>query len=106
MIDRKRTQEELEQELKNDRIEEKEDKYRLNKIFVQKVMKAIEDERKRRMKTYPCYTQAYVAKKSGISLSTYKSYLLGNNANLCLATFRDMVKILNINPDDILKSVS
>ena len=63
----------LEQELKRDRLIDRE----LNSLqydSLEILMDNIEYLRKKRFQTFPTYTQEYVAKRAGISISTDTNY--------------------------------
>lgn len=73
------TQEEREQELKSERIAEREIESSITSISTYEIMTNIENIRKMRKKKNPIYTQKYVAENAGMSLSAYKSHLPGND---------------------------
>lgn len=93
---------ELENELKKDRLRDKEQNDLANDIFMENVMKNIEKRRKELKKASPVYTQERVAKKAGISFSTYKNYLSGYNSGFSLRMLKNIADILGCKPSDFL----
>ena len=100
---KKWTKEELEQELEHDRIVEREINDVTQPIMIQDVMISIEKVRKSRQKEYPVYTQAYLAKKAGISRATYHNYLKGKYDSIELKTVLNIVHELRCNITDVIK---
>lgn len=91
-----------EQELKRDRIADKElntEQY----YSIDNVMNNIERLRKERKKKCPYLTQDYLARKSGISLATYKNYLSGASDNITLKTLINIAQTLNCDVRELLK---
>ena len=96
------TQAELDNELKQDRLGEKEQNDLINDIFMNDVMEKIEERRKELRKDFPVYTQKYVAEKAFISLSTYKNYISGYNTSFSLRMLKNIADILGCKPSDFL----
>ncbi len=98
----KKTQAELEQDLKNDVIAEREmgdtEDYRWMKAFMEKV----EYLRQERLNVSSEYTQKKLAEKAGIGLSTYKDYLSGNSDNIKLKTAINIAHALRCKLSDLI----
>lgn len=94
---------ELENELKQDRLRDKEQDDLINDIFMNDVMDKIEKKRKELLKVSPVNTQQYVAEKAGISLSTYKNYLSGYNTGFSLRTLKNIADTLGCKTSDLLE---
>ena len=83
----------LEQELKRDRLVDRE----LNSLHydsLEILMDNIEYLRKKRFQTFPLCTQEYVAEQAGISLSTYTNYRTNASDNIKLKTLLRILEIL------------
>lgn len=89
-------------ELKQDRVRDKEQDNLTNDIFMGNVMGRIEKRREDLMKSSPVYTQKYVARKAGISISTYKNYLSGYNTGFSLRVLKNIADTLGCKPSDFL----
>ena len=96
------TQTELDNDLKQDYYRDKEVDDHTNDIFMQKVMEKIEKRRELLITVFPIYTQKYVAKEAGISISTYKNYLSGYNTGFTLRTLLNIADTLGCKPSDFL----
>lgn len=97
------TQTELENELKQDYAGSRELDNLVYDKFMKNVIEKIEKRRKEFRKVSPIYTQEYLAKKAGISFSTYKNYLSGNNNGFSLRTLKKIADTLNCHPSDFLE---
>lgn len=97
----KKTQVELERELKRDAIVDREiDGDTTNYLRITALMDKIEQER------YSSeYTQKELAKKAGIGFSTYKDYLSGTSDNIKLKTVINIAHALRCKPSDLIKSI-
>lgn len=71
--------------------------------FVEKVVQALEEQRKERRKHYPIYTQEYVAEQAGISLSTYKGYVADRGCCIDLITAKLIADVLRCRLSDIIE---
>ena len=96
------TQAELDNDLKQNHAATKEGDYYANDTFMKNVMEKIEKRRETLMAVSSIYTQEYVAKKAGISLSTYKNYLDESNIGLRLRTLKNIADVLGCKPSDFL----
>lgn len=72
-------------------------------LFAEKVMEDLEEQRKNLQKNYRVYTQQYVAEKAGISLSTYKGYVMGRSHHIDLITAKGIADILGCRLSDIIE---
>lgn len=97
------TKEELECELKRERMADKEIDDTIQSIPITDIMRNIERLRKTRRKEIPMYTQEYLARKSGISRGTYQNYLHGEKDNLKVKTLLQMVDVLRCDIADVVK---
>lgn len=75
----------------------------LQRGVTEKVIKDLEDRRKERRKKYPAYTQEYVAKRAGISLSTYKGYINDRGYCIDLITVKQLADILECRLSDVIE---
>lgn len=98
----KKTQAELEQELKRDVIVDRETNAQQDYRRIEAVMAKIERIRKERQKVSNEYTQKKLAKKAGIGLATYKDYLSGLSDNIKLKTVLNIAHVLRCKPSDLL----
>lgn len=96
------TQAELDNDLKQNHAAEKEVENLAIDIFMENVMERIEERRKLLKMVFPIYTQKYVAKKAGISISTYKNYLSGYNTGFTLRMLINIADTLGCKPSDFL----
>lgn len=70
---------------------------------VNEIIKNIENELQRLAETHSKqYTQECLAKKAGIELSTYKSYIRGDSASITLISYLELENALGINCSKIL----
>lgn len=72
-------------------------------LFAEEVIKALEEQRKKRCKNYRIYTQGYVAEKAGISLSTYKGYVSGRSHHIDLITAKMVADVLGCRLHEIIE---
>ena len=99
----KSKQKQLEEELKRACKADKEVNDVLQYYFIDKVMENIETIRKKRFKDFPDnYTQKKVAKRAGISRSTYTNYVQSRSYDISLLTVWKIAQILDCNLSDIL----
>lgn len=96
------TQAELENELKQDYSGNRELDNLVYDIFMENVMKKIEKKRKELKEISPVYTQEYLAKKAGVSASTYKNYVSGYNNGFSLRALKKIADALKCRPSDFL----
>ena len=94
------TQAELENELKQDYYADRELDNLVYDIFVKNVMEKIEKRRKELVSVSPIYTQKYLAKKAGVSFSTYKNYLSGKNNGFSLRMLKKIADALECRPSE------
>lgn len=98
----KKTQAELEQDLKNDVIANREigdtEDYRWLEVF----MKRVEDLRKERLSVSSEYSQKKLAEKAGIGLSTYADYLSCKSDNIKLKTAINIAHVLQCELSDLI----
>ena len=103
------TTKELNEELKHDYITDKE----LNQVnyyeYIENVLKNIENIRKKRLKELKSsnginehYTQKDVAKRAGVSITTYKNYMSRKSYNISLMTVLKIAHVLRCDLNDIL----
>ena len=71
--------------------------------FAEEVIKALEEQRKKRRKNYRIYTQGYVAEKAGISPSTYKGYVSGRSHHIDLITAKMVADALGCRLHEIIE---
>lgn len=71
--------------------------------FIEKVIETLEGQRKKRRKDFPAYTQEYVARKAGISLSTYRGYVKGRSYHIDLLTAKGIADVLGCRLSDIIE---
>lgn len=95
--------EELKQEARRDRRAEREMQRLTEEPFTEKVIKVLEEQRRKRRKNYSIYTQKYVAKQAGISLSTYKGYVAGRSHHIDLITAKGIADVLGCRLSDVIK---
>lgn len=98
----KKTQAELEQELKRDAIVDREMEDTQNYRWIEKLMQKIECLRQERQNVSSGYTQKELAEKAGIGLSTYKDYLSGASDNIKLKTVIKIASALRCNLSDLI----
>lgn len=96
-----KTQTELKQE---SRLAKREMQRVTQQLFVENVIKALEELRRKRWKDCKRYTQEYVAEKAGISLSTYKGYVTGRSYHIDLVTANGIADVLGCRLSDIIKN--
>ena len=72
--------------------------------FVEKVIKSLEEQRRKRRKSHSIYTQKYVAEQVGISLSTYKGYVRGDSYHIDLITAKGIADVLGCRLSDVIKN--
>lgn len=96
------TQAELENELKQDYSGSRELDNLVYDNFMENVVEKIEKKRKELKEVSPIYTQEYLAKKAGVSFSTYKNYLSGYNSGFSLRTLKKIADALKCRPSDFL----
>lgn len=96
------TQAELDNDLKQNYTADKEVDNLANDIFMENVMKKIEERRKLLKMVFPIYTQKYVAEKADISISTYRNYLSGYNTGFTLRMLKNIADTLGYKPSDFL----
>lgn len=71
--------------------------------FTEKVIRVLEELRRKRWKDYRIYTQEYVAEKAGISLSTYKGYVSGRSHHIDLITAKNIADVLGCRLSDVIE---
>ena len=71
--------------------------------FIEKVIKYLEEQRRKLWKDYKKYTQKYVAEKAGISLSTYKGYVSGRSYHIDLITAKNIADALGCRLSDVIE---
>lgn len=98
----KKTQAELEQELKQDVIADREINDTENYRLVMALMNKIEYIRQERQNVFRGYTQKELAEKAGIGLSTYKEYLSGCNDNIKFKTVINIAHMLQCKLSDLI----
>lgn len=72
-------------------------------LFVEKVIKDIEEQRRKRWKKSGIFTQGYVAEKAGISISTYKGYVHGRSHHIDLITAKRIADVLGCRLSDVIE---
>lgn len=98
-----KTQADLDLELKNEHKAEFELKDTFQRKHVNEMMESIESKRKEKMKhDGGKSTQAYIAHKAGIPLSTYKRYIKGDLSSIKVKTLRSILEALDYKSFDIL----
>lgn len=98
----KKTQAELEQDLKNDVIAEREISDTENYRWMRAFMERVEYLRQERLNVSSEYSQKELAKQAGIGLSTYKDYLSGNSDNIKLKTVINIAHALRCKLSDLI----
>lgn len=98
-----RTTDYLNQELKKERIAEKEINNIIQSSSIIKIMNNVEDKRQELYKKSSLYTQEYVAKKAGISLVTYWNYKTGRSNGTKWITIENLAHVLKCDVLDIIK---
>ncbi|MBD5549184.1 MAG: helix-turn-helix transcriptional regulator [Lachnospiraceae bacterium] len=71
--------------------------------FIEKVIRDLEEQRRKRWKDYRKYTQKYVAEKAGISPSTYKGYVSGRSYHIDLITAKNIADALGCRLSDVIE---
>lgn len=99
---KKLTQEELQRDLKNDRIIDREINDTANYHRIKAIMDRIEFLRSRQQEDYPELTQKELAKRAGIGHSTYKDYLSGTSDNIKLKTLMNIAHVLRCELSDLI----
>lgn len=105
-MNNKLTQEELEKDLKLDSKALQELDDATQEISIMAVMENIERLRQARLDASPDpseYTQKSMARKAGISLSTYKDYLTGTSDALTVKAVFNIKHALQCSLDDIME---
>ena len=93
----KKSQAELEQDLKRDAVVDREMNDTQNYRWIETFMQKIEC-----IRVSSGYSQKKLAEKAGIGLSTYKEYLSGNNDNIKLKTVINIAHALQCNLSDLI----
>ena len=101
----KKTQAELEQELKRDMIADREINDTLSYRWMKNLMDKIERIRQSRQNVSGEYTQKKLAEKAGIGLSTYTDYLSGTSDNIKLKTVINIAHVLRCKPSDLIDDI-
>ncbi len=97
-----KTHAELEQDLKNDVIAEREIDDTENYRWFESFMSEVEHRRKKRQMVFDGYTQKQLAEKAGIGLSTYADYLSGKSDNIKLKTAINIAHVLQCELSDLI----
>lgn len=98
----KKTQAELERELKRDVIVDREMDDTQDYRRIMTLMDKIERIRQERQNDSTEYTQKKLAEKAGIGLSTYKDYLSGCSDNIKLKTVIKIAHVLQCKLSDLM----
>ena len=96
------TQKELNEALRHDRIVERELDNTTYYSRLETAMENVERLRKERQKKSPLYTQEYLARKAGISRSTYQDYRSVSSQNIKAITLLKMADILECGIFDLI----
>lgn len=68
--------------------------------YVKKIMERVEQKRKTLYKDSKIYTQAYLARKSGLSRSAYDNYKSGYSNSIKVVTLKRMADVLRCDITD------
>lgn len=98
----KKTQEKLNRELGNTRLADKELDNAVYTGFLNDVMTRIEQRREELNKKSNIYTQAYLAKKIGLSRATYTNYMNGSSNSMTVVTLKKIADVLSCNVTDFI----
>lgn len=101
----KKTQEELEQELKHDLIVKREISNTVNYRYIMALMDKIEQIRQEPLNISRKYSQKELAERAGIGLSTYKDYLSGASDNIKLKTVINIAHVLQCELSDLIDGI-
>ena len=96
------TKKELNEALRHDRIVERELDNTTYYSRLETAMENVERLRKERQKKFPFYTQEYLAKKAGISRSTYQDYRSVSSHNIKAITLLKMADTLECDIFDLI----
>ena len=96
----KEHQELLNKELKAECDADKELEEIISREYVKKIMERVEQRREILNENSEIYTQAYLAKKSGLSRSAYNNYKSGYRSSIKVVTLKRMADVLRCDITD------
>lgn len=96
----KEYQELLNKELKAECDVDKELEEIISREYVKKIMERVEQRREILNENSEIYTQAYLAKKSGLSRSAYNNYKSGYRSSIKVVTLKRMADVLRCDITD------